>query len=269
MTELDGRRRFLRAGLAACLVSALPGCRLGDRYVELGTVDLRLVPAGDWQRLVVRNEVGSVRIEGGAKRAIEVSARVFVKERRRRAVAGPLVPEEHVELVQEGTTVRVANRHRGAADHADWKLELHVRVPGAPAVAGEVAVGSVAVSLARLRGMDLLVRVGDCRLDIGRLEGPVKTLVQTGKLSFVLREGPLRSPISLHTQVGTLSCSLPPDADFSLDARTSVGRLEADTRGREVARKDSLTGAALSFPAQAEGAPRVVLRADVGSIDLR
>jgi Putative adhesin len=268
------------ASLAVCFV-ALTGCDVvhiaAQSQQARGAFERTLTVNGPVD-LSIRTGSGSIQVRTGAGDRVQIMGRVSAgswrdgldpAERVRRVEAAP-------PITQAGNVIRIGDTnddptYRNVGISYELVVPPNTRV-NAQTGSGSQTIGSVdgpvraqtgsgSIRIERAGG-SLHAQTGSGNIEADSVGGEVRA--QTGSGSVDVRQV-ARADVSVQTGSGSVRLSLPPDAAYTLDARTGSGSISTSqpltVQGR--VRRNHVTGTVRG------GGNNVHVRTGSGSIDIR
>ncbi|MFQ5414677.1 MAG: hypothetical protein ACE5E6_09490 [Phycisphaerae bacterium] len=281
-----------RVGLAfavAVLVAAT-GCRrfavkMGVTFVPFTTVSGGDAVAPGVTKLEVDIRAGELKVVGDARGRVDVTATVKIKESLANPAADRGTFADHVSIVTNSDTFRVADAHTGAPDEKDWRVSLVVHVPPGLAVnlrtsAGRIVVtdttsdikassgaGEILVRSTTPAGITLNTGAGRIDITVDAVTGPVTGNAGAGAVSMTVAKTPPTHSVVLTAGVGDVTLAIPPEAQGTFNLRADVGRVTvAGHTGINVTRE---VVSAVGRGKIGTGTPTYKLEASAGSVHLK
>ena len=296
-----GSRARQVVGLTAALSAvalAGNGCTLEldeRKFRSLGTFEQRYAGPGITE-LVIETNVGYISIESWAESDFQIVAEVHVPEELA-AQLSPARAERDLHLLQQNSLLRIADAHRKAPDHNDWRVDLTVRVPALTSVVATTAVGNVTAD-GNYKQVQLKTAAGDILFSgniaelsattgVGNLNfsgtyenatlragtgnismtsdqlGSAELVTGVGNLSASVRKGPTGS-LSCKAGTGSIDLELADAWSGTFDIRTGLGDIEMPTELSNAVAAGVVNATATGK--RGTGAAAVELKTGVGSI---
>ncbi len=198
----------------------------GDRTEQLE----RVFSVGDAPRLRIQNFAGNVTIRSGAGNAVRVVAT-------KRARSASDLAAIQVDMSGDERLVEVNTSHASRVSSTNLSVRLEVTVPADTEVVLRTGAGTVDIN--GVSG-ELTVEAGAGTVSVRGAAGPVDLQTGAGTVEY---QGRPAGDCHFHTGVGTITLTVPDDANLTVDLSTGLGTVnsELSVRGTVSARKVSGT----------------------------
>jgi len=244
------------AALAACVFHHQEFRSLGVQEASLAA------PAA--KTVVVRNNVGDVRVETAETDRVSVRANVQTRLAPEK-IPSRTGPHPDLLVAQEGDVVRVENAHLDTPDDEDWKMDITLTVPRGVDVRVSNGVGDCAVAGTSGR-VEVDLGVGDLEVRAERVGGGM-IKIGVGDVTLRVSKGGPDGDLSCESGVGDVAIVVPASFEGEVDLATGVGDVSVDGASGVTVERNVVGGSARGRIGSAETSLRC--RTGTGDVSLR